>query len=393
MSPPNKKNPVTAAAWLAALGLLGASTLGVAATQDPAADSPAVAAPASDAPAAPAANPMAKPVADGPPTVLLRTNGKVLQGEIRRDANGYVVKTKVGVMLFNRREVERTFRSMEELYDYKAALCPLDDADERLKLATWCLEQKLKPQAKAQLAAVLEMSPDNRRARAMMANLDRPESPPAARDDGVVRTALTPSAQPAGIDLDRLRETQARNPRPAGLPVIFDLEPALAVRRYQEFTATVHPILQHRCARCHNESTPGDFQLIQVRTPKDLSNDMVLRANLEAALRIVASDDLPRSPILTASGMTHGNGGKPVLGGPTSPEYRTLAAWVTSLRPANAKGTPQPAPATGLPGRRLRLGPSLLGRRSRHAARLGQPQGHAYALGFEDREWSTRPDH
>ncbi len=287
--------------------------------------------------------------------VLLRTNGKVLQGEIRRDANGYVVKTKVGVMLLNRREVERTFQSIDELYAYKASLCPEEDADERLKLATWCLEQKLKPEAKAQLAAVLQLSPDNRRAKAMMANMDRPASPNAPRDDGLSRASVeVPAPMPADLDLERLREAQARNPRPTSLPVIFDLEPALAVRRYQEFAATVHPLLQHRCAKCHNEATPGDFQLIQTKTRKDLSNDLVLRANLEAALRIVASDDLTRSPILTASGMTHGNGGKPVLGGPGSSEYKTLAAWVTSLRPAKAKESNTPGPAraafNGSPG-------------------------------------------
>jgi hypothetical protein len=352
MPPPNKKTTATAAAWLAALGLFGASTLGVAVAQDPAADVPAVAAPASEAPAAPAADPNTKPAPDGPPTVLLRTNGKVLQGEIRRDANGYVVKTKVGVMLFNRREVDRTFRSMDELYAYKASLCPEDDADERLKLATWCLEQKLKPQAKAQLAAVLELSPENRRAKAMMANLDRPDAPvAAARDDGIERASVEmPSPRPADLDLERLREAQARNPRAAGLPVIFDLGPVLAVRRYQEFAATVHPILQNRCAKCHNESTPGDFQLIQTRTRKDLSNELVLRANLEAALRIISSDDLSRSPILTASGMTHGNGGKAVLGGPASPEYRTLAAWVTSLRPTTSKGPGQAATSNSVTG-------------------------------------------
>ena len=338
MSPLNNKTVALAAAWLAALGGLGTSTLGVAVAQTPGTDAPAAIAPASDAPVAPAAAPNPKPLADAPPTVLLRTNGKVLQGEIRRDANGYVVKTKVGVMLFNRREVERTFRSMAELYTYKASLCPEDDADERLKLATWCLEQKLKEEAKVQLAAVLLMSPENRRAKAMMANLDRPASPNATRDDGLLRaSAEVPAPLPADLDLERLREAQARNPRPSGLPVIFNLEPGLAVRRYQEFAATVHPMLQHRCAKCHNEVTPGDFQLIQTRTRKDLSNDLVLRANLEAALRIVTSDDLSRSPILTASGMTHGNGGKPVLGGPASPEYKTLAAWVTSLRPAQAK--------------------------------------------------------
>ena len=51
-----------------------------------------------------------------------------------------------------------------------------------------------------------------------------------------------------------------------GLPVIFDLPPALAVKRADEFARDVHPVLQTACARCHNEQLPGQFQLIEVKT-------------------------------------------------------------------------------------------------------------------------------
>jgi hypothetical protein len=45
--------------------------------------------------------------------------------------------------------------------------------------------------------------------------------------------------------------------------------------------------------------------------------------------------------------MTHGNGGKPVLGGPANPEYRALAAWVASLKPAAAKAPNLSSPPIG----------------------------------------------
>ena len=189
------------------------------------------------------------PAPSGPPTVLLLNNGKVLQGEIQKDATGYVLKHKIGVMHFPRRNVERMFHSVAEVYAYKLSLCPENDPDERLKLATWCLEQKMKPEAKAQLQAVLELSPENRRAKAMLGNVDRESVAMPARDSEVVRAgAERVEPEPdADRDLNRLREEFARNPRAAGTPVIFNLDAPLAVKRYQEFARYVHPVLQRRC--------------------------------------------------------------------------------------------------------------------------------------------------
>ncbi|MDB5350256.1 MAG: hypothetical protein JWN86_1503 [Planctomycetota bacterium] len=353
--------PSLAAGLLTVFGLVGSATLGVAAPQDPGDAAPAATAPA-QASAPPKAAPA--PAPSGPPTVLLLTNGKVHQGEILRDKNGYILKQKIGVIVFNRRNVERTFYSVEEAYAYKLALCPEDDPDERMKLAIWCLEQKMKPEAKAQLQATLELSPTNRQAKAMLANLDRNTAALPLRDDGIVRAGAVGAApdQDPDANLNRLRDEFARNPRAVGTPQILDLDPQLAVKRYQEFTRFVHPVLQNRCARCHNEQSQSEFRLIQTHARRDMANDLIVQTNLDATLQIVDRDDLAHSAILSASGMTHGAGGKPVLGGPNSPEYKVLATWVNSLKigPAQAPAptstrasSPSSPPSEGFATRRL----------------------------------------
>lgn len=333
---------LSAAGLLSVLGLMGSAALLAA---DPQAPEPA---------ALVATVPTPAPAPSGPPTVLLLSNGKVLQGEILKDESGYVLKHKVGVMHFPRRNVEMTFRSMEEVYDYKKSRCPENDPDERLKLATWCLEQQMKPEAKAHLAAILELSPENRRARAMLANLERSPGTTPPVDTEVIRTSVeVEAAPPAELNLNRLREEYARHPRSQEMPAIFDLETPMAVRRFQEYSRSVHPILQRQCARCHNEQFQGDFQMIQTRARRDLTNDLILRSNLDATLRIVNREDLAHSPLLSAAGMTHGAGGKPVLGGPNSPEYRVLANWVKSLKTGQADGPgaiPGPGAAPVPPG-------------------------------------------
>ena len=328
------KHPTLAAGLLTVLGLVGHPTPCVGAWQDP-------------GPPSPPATTTAAP--SGPPTVLLLSNGQVRHGEILKDANGYFVKQKFGTTQYPKRSVERTFRSLREAYEYKKSLCPEQDADERMKLASWCIEQKLMDEAKAELAAVQELSPENRQAKAILATLSRTDAlPPGSVDPSVARAGVdVETPPPADLSLTKLREEFARNPQTAGMPAIFDLDVPLAVRRYGEFARNVHPILQKRCAKCHNENTPGEFQMIQTRTSRDLANSLVLQANLEATLRIVDRDDLARSPILTASGMVHdGTGGKPVLGGPQTAEYRALAAWVTSLKAAESAPVPSPKAAT-----------------------------------------------
>ncbi len=280
-----------------------------------------------------------------PPTVLLLTNGHVFRGEIREDSTGYYLRHKIGVKQFARRNVAGVFSSLDEAYRFQLARIPRNDPDERMKLALWCMEQKLPEQARQELDTVLALSPDNKRAKAMVFHLDstqaKPMDPSVARASAVGNFDAADSVprELSSTALDQLREAQNQRP-PAGPPIIFDLPAALAVRRYQEFTRFVHPELQNHCARCHDvETYQGAFRLYRTRTRRDLTNDLVTRVNLDAALQLVDPTDLSRSKLLTSSAMSHPPDGRPVLGGPNHPSYRVFATWVSSLRDA----TTQPA--------------------------------------------------
>ncbi len=150
------------AAGLTALGLTWAATPCVAEPQDP----PATTAPGFAPSASPTPDPEAKP------TVLLLSNGHVLQGEILQDATGYFLKHRIGVKHYARRQVLGAFRSLEEAYEFKLTRLPKNDADEQMKLAVWCLEQKLDAHAREHLDTVLALSPENHRAKAMLFQLN-----------------------------------------------------------------------------------------------------------------------------------------------------------------------------------------------------------------------------
>ncbi|MBX6315395.1 MAG: hypothetical protein IRY99_21165, partial [Isosphaeraceae bacterium] len=311
-------------AGLTALGLSwsGIATVCVADSAEP---------PAAVAPAA------SESTAPSPPTVLLLSNGKVLQGPILKEDAGYVIKHKFGEIRFKRREVEGCFATLQEAYQYKLKHTPERDPDERLKLARWCLDQKLYDEAREQLQVLLTLNPNDAQASAMLYNLDAMAERAATRDQQVARTAATIAAEeepgrPHELDISRIRKP-SRRAQALGLPAIFDLPPALAFRRYQEFTRDVHPMLQRRCAKCHNEQgQAGAFQLIPARGVRDYGNELLLRANLDATLRLVNPEDPAHSDLLTHTLLPHPPSRQLLFTGQNDPAYRLLSQWVNSLK-------------------------------------------------------------
>ena len=94
------------------------------------------------------------------------------------------------------------------------------------------------------------------------------------------------------------------------LPVIFDLPLPLAIKRTEEFTRYVHPLLQAYCAKCHDGQYDGDFQLVPIRGRADRTSD-ALRANLDATLRLIDPKNPSHSVLLSSTLRPHGRGTKP----------------------------------------------------------------------------------
>src|SRR5262249_58066311 len=100
-----------------------------------------------------------------------------------------------------------------------------------------------------------------------------------------------------------------------------------------------HHTLQAACARCHNEKYDGTFQLIEVK-PRHAPTADVLRANLDATLRLVDPENPARSELLSSALLPHGNAPtkRPIFRGSNDIKFQILATWVNSLPPAPASG-------------------------------------------------------
>ncbi len=288
----------------------------------------------------PPSGPSAAPASPATPSVLLLTNGRLIQGPITRDEDNYVISQNGGEIRFHKSQVEDVFGSLVDVYKYKLDQIPVNDPDEHMKLAKWCLAQNLPNEARTELKTVLAVSPGSNDAKMMLVSLNASEARANARprvDPGLVQTGgempQSIDNRPAEIDVNVLREANKRL-GPVGLPVIFDLPPAIAVKRAQHFTQFVHPVLQVSCAKCHNEKYEGDFQLVEVKNKrKDMTWD-VIRANLDATLKLIDPANPSKSELLSISLIPHGSGAnrKPIFRGSNDPRFQIFAAWANSLR-------------------------------------------------------------
>lgn len=296
----------------------------------------------------------AKPETD---QFLLLTDGNLIRGVIGREPGFYTVRRKIGVLRYPERKVERAFDSVQAAYRYRLQRIPEDDPAERLRLARWCLTHHLDPEAMALLGQVVELSPNHAQARLMLAGLRQTEANRMARAESKVDSGVRQaSAMNVSEDNPRALDSAVlagagRRMGISGLPVIFDLPPATAVMRAQQFKQYVHPVLQAYCVRCHNADYPGRFQLVPTRTSRQRTPD-ALRANLDATLRLIDPDNLSRSEILTTVLLPHGASvnRRPILlfSGSNDRAYQIISAWVNSLHaPGQQEARSEPGMSEG----------------------------------------------
>jgi hypothetical protein len=292
----------------------------------------------------------AKPAEDPAARIVLLTDGHIVKGVVREEETAVVVTQPVGAMRFPRRRIESVFGSIQEVYKYKLEQLPENDFDERMKLARWCLEQKMEMEARQQLQAIMELSPKHLQAKAMLVSLDQAQArqemrklDPEVKRSGSLEPQPTPSDRPGSLDASVIQGAR-RGMGISDLPVIFDLPTSQAVKRTDEFARFVHPVLQTYCARCHNEHYEGGFQLIQIRNRKELTRE-ALRANLDATLKLIDRENPTRSDLLSSTLRMHGNGKntRAIFQGSNDGSYRILAAWVNNLRVRKTSDSQAPA--------------------------------------------------
>src|SRR5438045_80150 len=110
--------------------------------------------------------------------VLILDNERVLEGEISRQGDRYVVRRAVGEVTVPAAKALAVCGTLEEAYRLLSARANLHDADERLRLARWCHGVGLRDQAVAEVQTALQLRPGHQESKQLLRLLERPAQAP-----------------------------------------------------------------------------------------------------------------------------------------------------------------------------------------------------------------------
>ncbi|NBY00784.1 MAG: hypothetical protein EBQ87_02205 [Planctomycetes bacterium] len=252
----------------------------------------------------------AKPAIKG--KVLLLENERVLEGDIELVGDRYKIKRTIGETWLPTNNVVRLCPSMDDAYLFLRSRTNLEDADERLKLVSWCVRYGLKERAVEEATAAVEL---------------RPEHSPSIR----LLTHLK-----ASIDQDQLRKEINTTVVAEEVPIVLPIE--VANDSLSVFATRIQPILMNTCATCHSTGKGGNFKLQRVYGLAK-PNQKNLQQNLAAVLSQVNLQQPDNSPFLGKALTLHGGANKAPIKGRETEAYKLLEDWVrmTTVRHAIAQ--------------------------------------------------------
>lgn len=251
--------------------------------------------------------------------VLVLRNGQLMQGEITRAGDHYIVTFGVGgEVKIAAKDVETQCADIEAAYDYKLRRLSGDGATPHLDLAEWCLRHNLHRHCAEQLSLALATEPEHKRIEQIDRRLQLALQAPVTTKSTPVNSTIV-----SGEQLDK---------------TIRDL-PKGALER---FTMIVQPMLNNRCAtsHCHGATSISEFRLL--RPPAGLNAPQrFTQRNLYAVLQFVDRDDPLNSAILTKPQSPHGGGDTAAFDARSRAQMLELQTWLELI--AHRKDPPTPA--------------------------------------------------
>ncbi|MEN1679427.1 MAG: hypothetical protein AAGJ46_07520 [Planctomycetota bacterium] len=281
----------------------------------------------------------AKAQAEGPDLsgeqFLLLDNGSVLRGQVQLEGDRVRVSSRGRVLYVPARRVQRQAAGLAPLYEWQRDQLKPADLNGRLRLADWCLKNKLWPQASCELltakAAGAEADRLSSLERRLVAAYQREQDGQRATAEALLQERQQAEAAEAARQLAMIR----------ALP-----EGALV-----EFTRRIQPILVNSCTTsgCHQAGGTESFQLNR-NWIHGTANRRSTLANLATVLAAIDRQRPDSSPLIVA--MNEAHAGMPQALAATRADLSTrVRDWAYQV--AAASGTPS-SPAT-----RRRLGPAV----------------------------------
>jgi hypothetical protein len=247
--------------------------------------------------------------------VLALRSGGVIAGRYSKVGDLYVVAVNGGEIRIDANKVEVACQSIQQAYQLKRTAISQHSVSSHLRLAQWCIRQKLFQQAAAEINTARDIDVGDRRIALIERRLQAVQYQ--------VATARKITNQPAPI------------PDRAELERWLDGLPRKSV---EQFANSIQPLLSNRCATgaCHGPtSSRADVHVLRVPRGRSVSRRATAR-NLREIMKWVDREQPGDSPLLAVPARPHANAEAAIffLGGHSSggdEQYRRLVDWVYSL--------------------------------------------------------------
>lgn len=265
--------------------------------------------------------PVSEVVAQAPPAtageqVLLLRTGRVLEGRIREIASGWLVSQANGHVVIPTDQVRFAAPSLGDVYLRLRLEMRNPTPGTHLRLADWCLSQKLYPEAMRELRDALKLDSSNETARVMLDRIEqevRRQTQPAEE---------TPDRPTSSVGVLRIGVQRSGDEVPVARS-LAGLSPETA----EDFVTRIQPLLANKCgnARCHGTVAKNEFRLERVAGRSRLR----VERNLAAALKFVDPDMPLGSRLLMPIDRSHG--GRLVFSGSSgAAQAEVLREWIQS---------------------------------------------------------------
>ena len=230
--------------------------------------------------------------------MLLVRGGRLLEGDIRRGAGGYVVNVPSGNMFVPFEHVKFEADSKADAYRKLRKSMPDLTASNHIALARWCISDQQLHAAQTELSDALALEPSRQEARDMLRRLESLMHPRTA-------THLT-LPRPARRTGDGFLANEVKSL--AGLP--RDLA--------QKYVLRIQPLLLNKCgnAKCHGGESGSGLKLRHRHGVTRLTTERNL-ASIVTFINLAAPD---QSPLLVIPQGNHGRRGQSVFFGRSGAE-------------------------------------------------------------------------
>jgi hypothetical protein len=256
--------------------------------------------------------------------VLLLANGNILEGQIRRARDSFVVQGVHGSVHVRFDETLARCHDLADAYRWKLARSDPRDIAQQIQLTQWCLTHGLIHEAQDRLLQVSRLDSDH-----------------AAID--VLAKQLRDASQPQPPSSENIQPVSAEQPDPRTAQD-SDVDPMVL----KQFTRTIQPLLWNRCGAttCHGSATKTEFKI--VRPIHGIKRQEQTIRNLRATMAFIDSSDPDASELLEFGLAAHGPSRIPPLGVAELKKRTSLQEWIRAAagnRPPGSTPAHLPEPA------------------------------------------------